>query len=489
MSAARALAPLQAVQALVGLGAIAAFTRLMSTEEFARFALALSVALSAHALLFSWAEAAACRYFATAKAGRRLADHYATLIAIAIVMGLAALAATSLAVTQFDLPADAAALAAFAAGATTLRFALRLARENDRAAQAFARYAAMESAYLAIGFAAGVAFLLVFDLGAAAPFAGLALGGAVILLIDAPRLLHRAKDGYATLARVRHYGAYGAPLALALAAELAVETLARVILLNQAGEPSLGAYAAAYSLARPLDLIFIGLSAGLAPLLLAAHEARGEAGAWAGASSAFARLIAVAIPGCVALMLMSEPLAALMIGAGLHIEAGLALPWLAIAALGSGLTVHYWSQAFQLAQRRGRRTAFMLIPGAAQLALTVVLARSHGAAGAAMAAAAAAVLGSIVLAWAGRPLMPLPLPAAALARTLAASAFMALCLAATPAPTGALGLALYAAAAALFYALGAVIFGVLDARPRAAAALRALAVRLDPPAAARAESQ
>lgn len=485
MTLARSLAPLLIAQAVVGFGAIAAFTRLMNAQEFGRYALALSFALTSHALLFSWAEAAAFRFFATAKAGGRLADHYATLIAIAMVLGLAALTATSIAVTQFGLSDDTAALAAFATGATVLRFATRLARENEHAAGAFTRYAAMETVYLAIGFVAGVAFLVMFDLGAAAPFAGLALGGAVVLLIDAPRLLRRAKHGYVTLTRVRHYGGYGAPLALALAAELIVQTLARLILLGQSGEGSLGAYAAAYALARPLDLIFIGLSASFAPLLLAAREVQDDARAQETASGAFTMLIAFAIPACVSLVLLSEPLAAFMIGAELRVEAGRVLPWLALAALCSGFGVHYWSEAFELAHRGGRRAAFMLIPGAVQLALTLLLARNHGAVGAAIAAAAGAALGCSVLAWTGRPLIALPLPAAALARTLAASAFMALCLAIVPAPTGAAGLVLYAAAAAAFYALGAVVLGVLDARVRAAVVLRALAVRLDPPAARR----
>jgi O-antigen/teichoic acid export membrane protein len=75
-----ALAPLQIAQALVGLGAIAAFTRLMSPEEFGRYALALSASMLAHALLFTWAEAAAFRFFSAARAEKRLADHFATLI-------------------------------------------------------------------------------------------------------------------------------------------------------------------------------------------------------------------------------------------------------------------------------------------------------------------------------------------------------------------------------------------------------------------------
>ena len=40
------LAPLQIAQALVGFGAIAAFTRLMSPDEFGAYALALSVSMA-----------------------------------------------------------------------------------------------------------------------------------------------------------------------------------------------------------------------------------------------------------------------------------------------------------------------------------------------------------------------------------------------------------------------------------------------------------
>ncbi len=487
MTPARSLAPLQIAQAVVGFGAIAAFTRLMSAEEFGRYALALSLSLTAHTLLFNWAEAAAFRFFGPAQAGRRLADHYATLIAIAIGLGLLTLMATSLAITRLGLTDEAAGLAAFAAGATALRFVARMARENDRAAQAFTRYAALETAYLAVGFAAGVAFLVVFDLGATAPFAGLALGGALVLLIDAPRLMRRAKGGYATLTRVRHYSAYGAPLALALAADLGMQTLARLILLERTGEAALGAYAAAFSLARPLDMLFIGLSAAYAPLLLSAYAEKGAARTRKVASKAFTVLIAFALPLCVGLMLMSEPLAAFMIGEALRVEAGRALPWLALAGLFSGAALYYWSEAFQVTHHSGRRAAFMLIPGGVQLALTFVLARSHGAVGAAMAAATGAALSCVVLAWAGRSWLALPLPTQALARTLAATALMAACLAVLPTPGDGLGLLLYAAAAASFYVLGAVVFGVLDARTRAAAALHALALRLDP-AAARADT-
>ena len=469
------LAPLQIAQAVVGFGAIAAFTRLMSADEFGRYALALSLSMAAHTLLFSWAEAAAFRFYAAAQAGRRLADHYATLIAIVLALGLATLLATSFLITRIGLPENAAALAAFAAGAAMLRFFLRIARESDRAALAFTRYAVLESAYLLLGFAAGIAFLLATDLGAAAPFAGLALGGGVVALIDAPRLLTQAQGGYATLTRARLYGGYGGPLALALAVDLAVQALARIILVEQTGTASLGAYAAAFGLARPLDLIFMGLSAAFAPLLFAAYESEGPEAARNAARTAFAALIAITLPACVGLILVSQPLSALVIGEVLRVEAGMALPWLAIAGLFSGFTLYYWSEAFQLTRRTGLRALLMLVPGVVQLTLTFLLARPYGALGAAVAAAVGAAAGCALLAIVGRRLIALPLPSAVLARALAATAFMAAGLALLPTPSGALALTSYVAAGAALYALGAVGFDLLGARAHARALLRGLA--------------
>ena len=250
MSTARilSLAPLQIAQALIGFGAIAAFTRLMSAEDFGRYALALSISMAAHTLAFTWAESAAFRFFAAARAEKRLADHFATLLALAVTLGLGVIAITAGALAFAGLRDDIAALSAFAAGAAVLRFITRLGRESDRAALAFGRYAVLETVYIVAGFAVGVALLVMFDFGPAAPFAGLLAAGALVALIDLPRLMRDAHGGQTSLARSISYASYGAPLALALAVDLGVQAIARLVLAGEAGTAPLGAYAAAFGL-------------------------------------------------------------------------------------------------------------------------------------------------------------------------------------------------------------------------------------------------
>jgi len=458
------LAPLQIAQALIGFGAIAVFTRLMTAEEFGRYALALSISMAAHTLLFTWAEAAAFRFFAAARAEKKLADHFATLLALAVVLGGAVMVATGAVLSLAGLRDDHAALALFAVGAAIFRFISRLGRESDRAALAFGRYAILETAYLLVGFAAGVALLMLFDFGPAAPFAGLLAAGVLITLIDAPRLIAQARGGAPSAARAASYGGYGAPLALALAVDLGVQAVARTILAAEAGVAEIGAYAAAFGLARGLDVMFIGVSAAFAPLVFAAYEENGPAAARHAARDGFVLLAAVTLPAMVGLVLVAGPLTTLMVGHDLRAATSNAAPWLALAALMTGFSLYYWSEAFQLTRRTGVRALLMLAPGAAQLALTAWLAPQFGATGAAVAAAAGASVGALLLALAGRRLLALPFPLGALSRIFGAVALMAIVVLLVRSPPTPIGLMQAVLTGAATYGVGAVLFDVLGAR-------------------------
>lgn len=480
MSARRILtvAPLQIAQALIGFGAIAVFTRLMSPEEFGRYALALSASMAAHTMLFTWAEAAAFRFFSAAKSERRLRDHYATLLALVFGLGASALVVTAALLWLIGFQSEIAALSAFAAAAAVFRFLTRITRESDRAALELGRFATLETAYVVVGFAAGVAFLTITDFGAAAPFAGLMVAGLVVALIDAPRLIKRARGGIVSPQRAFTYASYGAPLALALGVDLIVQTVARFILAHQAGAAELGAYAAAFGLARPLDLVFMAAGAALSPLLLTAYESQGRDAAREAARKAFALLAVLALPAATGLALVAEPLTALMLGDGLRTGANAALPWLALAGLASGFNLYFFSEAFQLTRRTGLRALIMLAPGAIQLVLTTMLAPSYGAMGAAIAACTAAITGTALLAIAGRKLIVLPIAWPTLLGASAASALMACAILALPQNAGAAGLIASVATGAAAYAIAALGINLLGARTHASAVLKRLSFRV-----------
>lgn len=470
------LAPLQIAQALVGFGAIAAFTRLMSPEAFGRYALALSASMLLHTLVFTWAEAAAFRYFSAARAERRLAQHFATLLAIAAVLGGGVLALALVLLALCGVGDNAGAIAAFAAASAVFRFLSRLSRESERAALDVQRYAVCESAYLLIGFAAGVALLISTPLGAAAPFAGALLAGVLICAIDAPRLLAKSRGGVATLPRTATFARYGGPLALALALDLGTQTLVRFIVAHQSGDAALGAYAAAFGLTRPLDLMFIGFSGVFAPLIYAAFEENGVEAAQTAARSAFAAIAAIIIPSTAGLALVAAPLAHLLVGPALANDAAHILPWMALAAMASGFNLYYWSEAFQLMRKTAVRAVVMLTPAAVQIAGTILLA--HTAIGAAQAAATGAVCGSLALAVVGRRFLALPIAWRDLASICAAVAVMTMAIRAAGPLTDGAGLFGGVLIGVTSYGTMALALDLLGARRAASGLLQAVAVKL-----------
>jgi len=444
-------APLQIVQALIGFAAISAFTRALAPADYGLYALLLSASMLAHTLALTWAEAAAFRFLPNVLEPHARADHFATLLRIACFAAIAA--ALALCAALFAGPAATALAAAIAAA--FFRFVTRLARESERADQRIAAYVGAEILYTLGGFGLGLFLLQTTRLGIAAPFAGLLIVSALLFCRDAPKLWRAAQGGQADAVRAAKYLRYGGPLAAALALDLALQAATRLILTLMQGAEAAGAYAAAFGLARPIDLACAWLGASAAPLLLRAYEARDPAAFSALSQRAASALALIAAPAAAGLALVAEPLASLLIGEGLAAEAARALPWLALAGLATGAALHFFSESFQLGRRTGLRAALIAMAAAVQLAATAWLAPLHGAAGAAMAAALGACVGAALLALAGRRVVALALPMQTLFRIGVATALMWLAVTSAPPQASAFGeLSVKIATGAVAYAIG-----------------------------------
>lgn len=468
-------APLSVLAAVAGVAAVAAYTRLLAPADYGVYALALSVAMVAHTLMFSAVEAAAYRFRSEADATAALSDHAKTLAGLAgATLIAAALAAAGLA----HVGAGGASLVFWAAAAAATRFLTRIAREDDRAVQAVARYSLLEGLQTVLGFGLGILLLLTTDLGPAAPFAGLALAGAAIALVDLPRWIARAAGGAIRPAHAASYLLYGAPLAAALAVDLAAQAGLRMIVAEARGAAAVGALFAAYGVAwRIIDIIFTWAGSATAPLLMAAYDGAGGAAAVRSIAARQAgALLALGAPAAVGVALTAEPLAALMIGPDLRADALPLIPWIALAAFLTGAGVHYFAEPFQLARRTGLRAILMAGAAGLGLALAILWIPGSGLLGAAWAATAAAGAGVAALALAGRRFLALPLPLKEAAKTALATAGMAAAVHVTPMPEGAPALFLTVGLGAIVYGGLALLLDLAEARRLASAVWKRVSV-------------
>jgi O-antigen/teichoic acid export membrane protein len=451
------MAPAQAAQVVVGVGAVALFTRMMSPEDFGAYAVILSCSMLAHTAALTWAEAAAYRYLPEAQRNRTDGAHFATLMALALAVGLVCAVIMLASLAIFPAHGATAAAIGFAAVWSAARFFTRIARESDRAEGRMTRYSWRETSFLMVGFALGVAFLAWTPLGVASPFAGMAAGGVLACLLDGPQLLGRARRARADGVLLVRYFAYGAPLAVGLAIELAMQTATRSALAILEGAAAAGAYAASVgAVGRALDVLFIWTALAFAPALLRAYTS-GDTAATRKASAELVRgLAAVAIPATVGLCLVAGHLCDLLVGEALAREAARMAPAVVLMGLANGFSVYLIAEAFTLSQKTGLRTLLLVPAAIAHGVFLVALIGWFGPIGGAYAGAGSSLLALLLLAIFGRKLVSWRWPWLDLAKIMAASAVMAAGVWATPDHAGLAGLVIKAGVGAILY-LGVVI--------------------------------
>ena len=424
--------PVQAVNAVVGVGSVVAFTRLLTPEQYGQYVLAFSLGAVGHTVLLVWAEAAMDRFHVAEVERGTTADHLATLYAA--FAGIAVAAVALVLAALWVLPLDPAweLTLAVAAGSAAARTGMRLVQKRRRAEGEVLVYAMSSIASTLVGFALGVAAAAA-GMGGAAPLFGslaAALGFVLLHLRSEAKL---AVGGRVELERAARYAQYGVPVASSLLLGLVLTTSDRLMIGVFLDAEAVGLYQAGYTVAnRSLDLIFVWLGLAGAPAAVAALERGGPAGMSQALRSQAELMLLLTLPAAAGLALVAEPLAALVVGEAMREGAARVIPWIALAALFSGWTTYYFAQAFTLARRPGLLVVSMTPPALASVLLNVLLIPRLGLSGALFATTASFAVGAIATFVLGRRLMRLPLPVGAFCRSAVAVAVMAAAVAALP---------------------------------------------------------
>lgn len=467
--------PANIVQGVVGFLTIVLFTRLLSPEDFGRYALAFSVMTLAHVAVFSWLEAAMARFWA-AESGASLQGHFASLYRTAFVLSGVFLVVAGLGVWLW--PTDLLFKIAVAVGlaGAPARCLLKLGQERFRAAGEVGKAAGFDMAVSVGGLLIGVAFALA-GAGGAAPLLGLGLAPLLALPFILPGELKQARQGRFEPARMRSYAAYGYPIAMSLALTVVLSSTDRFLLAAFMDEAAVGAYHAGYSIAnRTLDILFLWLGSAGQPALVMALERGGAERLNVAAREQLSTFLLIGLPAAAGVALVAVPLSQVLIGEDLRTAAAAITPWIALSALLYGLTAYYFGQAFTLGRKTRHLLAAMAIPAGANVVLNLILVPRFGVMGAAWATAASFGLGLIATTALGRRVLPLPVPWNSLIRCGIATAAMAAVVAPLPSPGGIVELILDAGVGVVVYAAVALTLnaaGVRDVAQRLLARHRA----------------
>ncbi len=447
--------PANILQGLVGFATLTVFTRILSPEDYGRYALAYGAASLAQTVFFVWLEASMARFYPAEgrenpEAPLLFGTIYRLHMAVIAVFAIACAAGLLL------WPGHGALKTAIglSLGCVVFRSWAKLVQEQRRAEGRVTQASLIDMAQTLGGFIIGVGCAYA-GLGGASPVVGVGLTALLLLPFIAREDWGRALKGRFDPERARHYAHYGFPVSASLILTLGLYTADRFLIAHYLDAGQAGAYHAGFSLAsRILDVLFVWFGAAGTPAMINALEHDGEAALRQNARQQLTTMALVLFPAVGGLIMVAPSLGGLMIGGGLRDKALEVTPLISIGALFSGLNTYYFLQAFTLARKTRLLVVAMAVPAIANIALNVALIPVMGLIGAAWASALSFALGLVASWMLGFRAIALPVPVWDLARIGACTAAMIATLYVLPSWGG-------VAEIVLKSATGAVVYGAL----------------------------
>lgn len=428
--------PVNIANIIVSFGTVVILTRLLSAEEFGRYAIAVITMQFAHMVMFTWLEASAARFEARADRDGETASYLKTLYSLGIVMSLSA--SVLFAAILFLLPLSGVmkTLLAFAIGSTCLHVFFNIGMEAHRAAQRIKRYSLSFSTQTLLSFSLGIILILTTPLRETGPFVGIIIGVLIVLTFDLIFMLPRLKGGVFDPDKVKTYAKYGIPISLSLILAYALNSADIYLIAGIMGEASAGEYNAGYNLAnRTVEILFIWLSMAVTPMAITAFEKSGSQVSESIMRNYGASLLWITLPAATGIALVAKD-AGFILGESVRENAVTVMPWIAFAGVLNGFINYYIQRAFVLSGETKSFVWVLLAPFGLNIGLNLWLIPLYGLLGAVFATIAAYSLGALIAFIVARRHYPLPFPTKAIAKISAACLCMAVSVLLIPWPEG-----------------------------------------------------
>lgn len=382
--------------------AIALYTRLLSPDEYGRYALVIAGTGLANVVLFEWLAMAVLRYLPGQEGSAQLLatirSVYRWLMLATALAGLPAVLCTS---SEWRWLLISALPLLWTQGWFEINLQIL------RAQLAPAAYG-LVSGLKAIVAVAGGGLLLQWYPVALAPVLG-HIAGFLLSSATQSRALWRSVRAQVDLRLAKQIMHYGMPLSATLALSYLVNSSDRFLIAYFIDDRAAGIYAAGYDLtSQILTMLMLIVNTAAFPLILNDLEQRGIAPARQQLLHNIFLLMAVAAPFTAGMILFAPEVARTVLGHRFQDTAISLIPWIALATLLNGLRSYHFDLAFQLGKHTVHQLWVMGVALLVNVILNLIWIPQKGILGAAWSTLAAylcALLASIVI---GRRFFPVP---------------------------------------------------------------------------------
>jgi O-antigen/teichoic acid export membrane protein len=260
---------------------------------------------------------------------------------------------------------------------------------------------------------------------------------------------------------------FGWPVAITLTLFALYSSFSRVMLEALANQEAVGLYTVAITLVQQsIGLVAGGVDSATYSACVRAVEHGGSAAVKMQIEQTWILLFGLVLPASVGLTLVVPNLAAVLVDPA-YVPAVVELtPWVAAAALLGSLRTFFFERSLLLANRTRAQVWVMFGAAVTTVGLNYVLIPRYGYLGAAMAVSAGSAVSLVHAIVASRIVFPMPVPAGATAKILAATAVMAAALFGLSERTGTLALGAQLVVGVSAYAATALATDLMGLRRR-----------------------
>ena len=448
---------------LINFAALAIYTRLLTSEEYGRYALAVAIVGLANAILFQWLHLGILRYLV------RYEKHEANFFSTVAVGYLIAvlLSAIGWGILSFFLPKASERLlislgVVFLWAQAIFELTLQIA-----ASQLIPQRYGLLAITKALSSLAGGSLLAWWGLGAPGVLLGLIGGFLLPVVLWAPQEWRYLSVYKIDKRLMRQLLSYGLPLTASFALIFIVNSSDRLLLGWIEGTQAAGLYAAGYDLPNQiLWVLMMVVHLAAYPLAVYALEQKGQRAVHVQLQKNATALLSIALPATVALALLGPNMAQTVLGTEFRQAAEMLIGWVAMATLLAGAKTYYFDLAFQLGQYTLGQVWIAIATAIVNLLLNLWLIPQFSIIGAAYATVCAHLVGLILSIRWGRSYFQLPIPTFEGLKILSAAVLMGMVLWFLLPLTGTIGLGIQILVGTVSYGLFILLFNVAGSRSR-----------------------
>ena len=376
--------------------ALVLYTRLLSPDEYGKYALVITGVGMANTVFFWWLRLGLLRFALYHENQQQiflstLAASFVGAIALTGLMGVGMLIFSPYDSILFQQIALSLGLLW-----TQAWFELNLELLRSRLAPLRYGLLSTTKAVLALVLGAGFTYS---GFGAKGIVAGLMIATLIAVCSETFRSWRKVSLSFVDTKLVRKLLAFGIPLGAKFVLDFSIIATGRFSLAALQGTSATGVYSASFDLAQQtIGVLVTIVYLGAYPLVITTLEKDGPEAARHQLADYATLLFAIALPATVGIALLSSNIARIFLGQAFSNLATDIIPWIALAAFLSSFKAHYLDLSFQLGSNTVAQIWIGFASAASCVLLNFLLIPEYGIVGAAYATVLAYVI-SAILSW------------------------------------------------------------------------------------------